>query len=121
MDDQLLHLQPFIHLEPKSGIKAEFVQDFTSRSKDDPRTLPVQIVFLPLDVVPDDRLKFSFDMPADQYPIFCELMKFGIFGRVKLLSEAGLATDVSVRLQLERTQSKKMLDIQNFFLVGYLL
>ena len=94
----LLHLQPFINLEPRSGITAEFVQDFTYGQAADP--LPVQIVFEPLEVVPNDRLKLSFDMPADQYPIFCELMKFGIFGRVKL-SEPGLEEYVLVRLQLD--------------------
>jgi hypothetical protein len=45
-------------------------------------------------------------MPADQYPIFCELMKFGIFGRVMLSEKTGtgetvFSTQVSVRLQLE--------------------
>ena len=70
---------------------------FQSLWKTKTRAVPVQILFKPLEVVPDDRLKLSFDMPADQYPIFCELMKFGIFGRVKL-SEPGLATEVSVKV-----------------------
>ena len=114
--DLLQHLQPFINLEPRSGITAEFVQDFTSGSKDDPGSLPVQIAFKALEVVPDDRLKLSFDMPADQYPIFCQLMKFGIFGRVMLSEKTGtgetvFSTQVSVRLQLE-DMTTNMLQIE---------
>src|SRR5205823_2491713 len=63
--------------------------------------LPVQIKFLPPDVVADERVKLFFDMPAEQYPIFCELLKFGIFGSVKL-SEPGLNVDVPVHLQFEQ-------------------
>jgi hypothetical protein len=110
LDDQLLHMQPFIRLEPKRAIPAVFDQDFTSGPKDDPSTLPVQIVFKALEASPDDRLILSFDMPADQYPIFCDLMKFGIFGRVKL-SEPGVEKQISVRLQLQ-DMTTNMLQIE---------
>jgi len=98
LDEKLLHLQPFIKLDFRSGIQAEFAPEFVSGSG---ANLPVQIKFLPPDVVADERVKLFFDMPAEQYPIFCELLKFGIFGSVKL-SEPGLNVDVPVHLQFEQ-------------------
>jgi hypothetical protein len=106
-DEVLQKLQPFIYLEPRSGIQADFVQDFTSGSADNSRTLPVEIQFKALDVVPSDRVKLQFDMPAEQYPIFCNMLSFGIYGRIKL-SEPQFQAEVPVRLHLEDMTSNSI-------------
>ena len=82
-------LQSFVRLEPKTGLQAQFVDDFSSGSAGNVQTLPSNIRFEADEVIPDDRLVLRFDMPALTYPIFAELLRRGIFGRV-ILSEAGL-------------------------------
>lgn len=99
-DSLLQGVQPFIFLEPRSGLQAKFVDDFSAGTASDQRTLPAEISLQVVEVASEDRMVLRFDMPALKYPIFCELLKAGIFGRV-LLSEAGLDAQVDVRLQLE--------------------
>jgi hypothetical protein len=99
-DDMLQKLLPFVLLEPKTGLQARFVDDFSSGSAANVQTLPSSIRFEADEVIPDDRLVLRFDMPALTYPIFAELLKRGIFGRVTL-SEPGLAASIDVRLQLD--------------------
>jgi hypothetical protein len=99
-DNLLQGVQPFIFLEPRSGLQAKFVDDFSAGSASDQRTLPAEISLQVLEVASADRMVLRFDMPALKYPIFCELLKAGIFGRV-LLTENGLEAQVEVRLQLE--------------------
>ena len=55
-------------------------------------------------------MKLFFDMPAEQYPIFCELLKDGLSGSVKL-SEPGLNADVPVLLQFKE-MTTNMLQIE---------
>ena len=101
LSDQLLQkLQPFVRLEAKSGLQAKFVDDFASGSAANVQTLPSRIRFQDLEVIPDDRLVVRFDMPAMAYPIFSELLKRGIFGRVTL-SEKDFQAAIEVRLQLD--------------------
>ncbi len=101
LSDQLLQkLQPFVRLEAKSGLQAKFVDDFSSGSAANVQTLPSRIRFQDLEVIPDDRLVLRFDMPAMAYPIFSELLKRGIFGRVTL-SEKDFQAAIEVRLQLD--------------------
>jgi hypothetical protein len=101
LHDQVLQkLQPFIYLEMRSGLVAEFVEDFTSGTADNAHSLPVEIQFKALDLVANDRIKLQFDMPADQYAIFCNMLLFGIYGRVKL-SEPQFQAELPVRLHLE--------------------
>ena len=99
-DNLLQGVQPFIFLEPRSGLQGKFVDDFTAGSASDQRTLPAEISLQVVEVASEDRMVLRFDMPALKYPIFCELLKAGIFGRV-LLTENGLEAQVEVRLQLE--------------------
>ncbi len=99
-DSLLQGVQPFIFLEPRSGLQAKFVDDFSAGSASDQRTLPAEISLQVVEVASEDRMVLRFDMPALKYPIFCELLKAGIFGRV-LLTEEGLQAQVEVRLQLE--------------------
>ena len=99
-DNLLQGLQPFIFLEPRSGLQAKFVDDFSAGTASDQRTLPAEITLQAVEVASEDRMVLRFDMPALKYPIFCELLKAGMFGRV-MLFETGLEAQIEVRIQLE--------------------
>jgi hypothetical protein len=100
--DVLQRQQPFVNLEMKSGLQATFIEDFAAGTATGQQSLPSNIAFQAVEVVPDQRLVLRFDMPAQSYSIFCEILKFGIFGRVKL-SDPGknMEAEIAVRLQLQ--------------------
>ena len=100
--DVLQRQQPFVNLEMKSGLQASFIADFTAGTATGQQSLPSNIAFQAVEVVPDQRLVLRFDMPAESYSIFCEILKFGIFGKVKL-SDPGksMEAEIDVRLQLQ--------------------
>ena len=99
--DILKGLQPFIYLEPRAGLQASIANDFLSNSTAGQTSLPAEIRFEPVEVVADDRLVLRFDMPAERYPIFCSMLKFGISGRVLLAGEPGFQAQIELRLQLD--------------------
>jgi hypothetical protein len=100
--DVLQGQQPFVNLTFKSGLQSKFVEDFTAGSASGRQTLPADVVLLDPEVISDQRLVLRFDMPASSYAIFCEIMKFGIFGQVHVLDvEKGKDFPINVRLQLQ--------------------
>src|SRR5262249_10150189 len=100
--DVLLGQQPFVNLAFKSGLKSKFVGDFAAGSASGQQSLPADVVFQDSEVIPDQRLVLRFDMPATSYAIFCEIMKFGIFGQIQVSdSERGMESVIDVRLQLQ--------------------
>lgn len=101
-DDVLQGQQPFVNLEMKSGMEAAFIEDFTAGTETGQQSLPSNIACQPVEVVPDQRLVLRFDMPAASYSIFCEILRFGIFGKVKLSdSSKSMEALIDVRLQLQ--------------------
>jgi hypothetical protein len=100
--DVLQGQQPFVNLTLKSGLKSKFLGDFAAGSATGQQILPADIAFQESEVIPDQRLVLHFDMPASSYAIFCEIMKFGIFGQVQVSdSEKGMESVIDVRLQLQ--------------------
>jgi hypothetical protein len=100
--DVLQGQQPFVNLTLKSGLKSKFLGDFAAGSASGQQILPADIAFQESEVIPDQRLVLHFDMPASSYAIFCEIMKFGIFGQVQVSdSEKGMESVIDVRLQLQ--------------------
>jgi hypothetical protein len=93
---------PFVRLSPASGLTATFLADFSAG--DGTATLPANIKFTPLEVAPDKWLRLQFDMEAGAYPVFCELLRKGIRGRVELQAE-GIQNSVPVLLDLSEVVS----------------
>lgn len=100
--DVLLGQQPFVNLRLRSGLKSKFIGDFAAGTPTGQQSLPADVVFQDSEVIPDQRLVLRFDMPATSYAIFCEIMKFGIFGQVQVSDSAkGMESVIDVRLQLQ--------------------
>ena len=96
----LQQMLPFVSLEPRAGLKAAFVSQFSAGAGDDRQVLPETIRFSTEEVLPDRRLALRFDMEAMHYGIFCELLRKGIRGRV-VLSEDGVQESIDVQLRLD--------------------
>ena len=93
---------PFVRLSPAAGLTATFLADFSAG--DGTATLPANIKFTPLEVAPEKWLRLQFDMEAGAYPVFCELLRKGIRGRVELKSD-GMQNGVPVLLDLSEVLS----------------
>lgn len=94
----------FVRLSPASGMRAQFLPDFSAGSGSGTVGLPAGISFTALEVAPDKWLLLQFDMEAGVYGLFCELLSKGIRGRV-VLEAAGVTQGVSVFLDLDNILS----------------
>jgi len=99
-DVVLLRTLPYVGLELRAGLEAEFVADFASGSAEDGQRMPAGIRFTVTEKQPEDRLVLEFDMEAFDYAIFCELLLRGLFGRVTV-HETGVQESLPVRLRLD--------------------
>jgi hypothetical protein len=99
-DVVLQRLAPFVGLTPAGGLRATFASDFAAGGSGVSQALPAGIRFGVADVLPDKRLVLSFDMPAMDYAIFCELLRRGLSGQV-LLEDEGVHAGIPVVLSLD--------------------
>ncbi|HEY8020341.1 MAG TPA: hypothetical protein VIH93_04540, partial [Thermoanaerobaculia bacterium] len=99
-DVVLQRLAPFVGLTPAGGLRATFASDFAAGGPGASQVLPASIRFGAADVLPDKRLVLSFDMPAMDYAIFCELLRRGLSGQV-LLEDEGVHAGIPVVLSLD--------------------
>jgi hypothetical protein len=84
---------PFVRLAPASGLAAAFDAPFTAAGG----VLPQGVTWRGEALAPDRELTFRFDMPARLYPIFCEMLRQGLHGRVDFSGD-GLRRSVDVLL-----------------------
>ncbi|MET0693327.1 MAG: hypothetical protein ABWY56_05320, partial [Propionibacteriaceae bacterium] len=96
----LQQMLPYVSLEPRAGLEATFVSQFSAGSGDALEVLPETITFKAEEVLPDRRLSLRFDMDAMDYGIFCELLRKGIRGRV-VLKEDKFTESIDVSLKLD--------------------
>jgi hypothetical protein len=96
----LQQMLPFVSLEPRAGLTARFVSQFSAGGGEDHQVLPESIKFTAEEVLADRRLSLRFDMEAMHYGIFCELLRKGIRGRVTLTDE-GVQESIDVQLRLD--------------------
>ncbi len=87
---------PFVRLAP-AALRAEFQPQFSSGGG----VLPEGIQFRGVAIAADRELSFEFDMGAREYPLFCELLRHGLRGRV-LLTADGFELAVDALLELDR-------------------
>jgi hypothetical protein len=99
-DVVLVRTLPYVGLEPKAGLEATFVQDFTVDAGGGQQGLPASIQVKALDVVPHERILLEFTMDAWDYAIFGSLLQKGLTGRVSL-TEPGVQASIPVRLHLD--------------------
>ncbi len=82
-------LLPFVRLEPFGGLQAEMVGDFLAPQGGEAIALPSGIISRLVDVDLDDRLVVEFEMAAERYAIFSELLLKGLHASVRVTSAGG--------------------------------
>jgi hypothetical protein len=89
---------PFVRLQQAGGLTAEFASNFTSGSGASQRDLPEGIASKVVLLDIDSRLILEFDMAAERYEIFCQLLIHGLRGSVAVSSEVQNSIPVSLDL-----------------------
>lgn len=87
----------FVGLTLAGGLESQFLPDFST--SDGSAGLPANIAFTAIEVAPDKWLRMAFDMEAGSYPVFCELIRKGMRGRVTFKAP-GIQHGVPVILEL---------------------
>jgi hypothetical protein len=90
---------PYVRLEQAGGLTATFDSSFTAGGVDDRIQFPAGIASRLIELDISDRLVLEFDMAAELYGIFCEILLHGLRGSVQVNSE-GLQRSIPVRLDL---------------------
>ena len=99
-DVVLQRMLPFVALEPRAGLAANFVSEWNAGTGDDQQLLPATIKLTEAELAPHQRLSFTFDMDALYFGLFGELLTKGIRGRV-VVKDDTFSDSIAVNLRLD--------------------